>query len=119
MGYDFKIKFKVGNQNVAANALSQRPATYTLNSTTISSHNLRDLQQIIKEVTNDPQFKDIYQTLIDEGKFKPHYTIRIGVLLYKDQLVLPHQSEFVTAVHKEFHYSPIGDYAGCLKTIKE
>ncbi|MCI22068.1 disease resistance protein [Trifolium medium] len=45
------------------------------------------------------------------------YSVKDGLLYWKDWLVLPSQSQLIQTVLKENHSSPIGGHAGVTRTI--
>lgn len=110
IGYDFTIEYKPGKENMAADALS-RMLMYAWSE---PQHSF--LNQLRGEIISNEHLQSIVQKCAAGDSPDPHYTIRDGLLYWKDRLVLPSHSALIQQVLGEYHSSPIGGHAGVART---
>ncbi|GAU12540.1 hypothetical protein TSUD_182540 [Trifolium subterraneum] len=111
LGYDFVIEYKPGKENLAADALSR---VMTL---AWSEPISQIIIQIKDEIKADTYWSDIMDKCKSQGNSYLQYTLREGVLYWKNRVVIPKKSALIQQVLHEFHSSPIGGHAGFTRTL--
>ncbi|KAD5960575.1 hypothetical protein E3N88_12047 [Mikania micrantha] len=96
LGYDFDILYKPGRENRAADALSRRAE-------------LGELSQAISA--------PIWKCILQPFKFQ-HYSVKNGLLYYKDRIVIPRLSKFIPELFHEFHTTASGGHSGFYCTYR-
>lgn len=110
LGYDFKIEYKPGKDNQAADALS-RVFMFAWS----ERHSLF-LEELKTKLRGDPHIKQLMEDYANSEE-PNHYTFRKGLLYWKDKLMIPADEELVHILLFEFHSSPIGGHAGITRTM--
>ncbi|MCI00250.1 transposon TF2-1 polyprotein, partial [Trifolium medium] len=110
LGYDFKIEYKPGKDNQAADALS-RMFMFAWS----EPHSVF-LDELKAKLTVDPHLKQLIDTYTHSTE-PSQYTVREGLLYWKDRLMIPAEEEIVQKLLHEFHSSPIGGHAGITRTL--
>lgn len=110
LGYDFKIEYKPGKDNQAADALSRM---FML---AWSEPHSIFLEELRARLISDPHLKQLMETY-KQGADASHYTVREGLLYWKDRVVIPAEEEIVNKILQEYHSSPIGGHAGITRTL--
>ncbi|CAJ2641138.1 unnamed protein product [Trifolium pratense] len=110
LGYDFTIEYKPGKENMAADALSR---VMTLS---WSEPQCQFIDEIRAALKKDQNLVEIILKCIS-GKAPIQYTMKDGLLYWKQRLVIPKESDLLNKVLYEFHTSPIGGHAGITRTI--
>ena len=113
LGFDFEIKYKPGKDNRVADALSRR-----LQFAAITTVSTKIWEELDAEVAADQQLKGIVQDLLRDPNLHPGFSLRKGVLYYKERLVLPKNSSRIPMILKEFHDSAWGGHSGIFRTYK-
>jgi hypothetical protein len=110
MGYDYKIEYKKGKENRAANALSRRPATEFVRaiSTTVPLW-VNDVQA---SYVDDPKFKELEQQLHVKPDSVTHYTLTNGLIRYKGRLYIGSYSDLKNNPMHSFHSLALGGHSG-------
>ncbi|TYK22515.1 transposon Tf2-1 polyprotein isoform X1 [Cucumis melo var. makuwa] len=117
LGYSFVVVYKPGLENKAADALSRRPPDIQLNS--ISVPYLLDLETIKEEVEKDEKLKKIVANLSKEDETQTSkFTLKNGLLHYKNRLVISKASSLIPVILNTFHDSVVGGHSGFLRTYK-
>ncbi|PNX93307.1 Ty3/gypsy retrotransposon protein [Trifolium pratense] len=110
LGYDFKIEYKPGKENQAADALSRMFAL-----SWSEPHSL-----FLEELRNKLAANDHLKLLMidcQNATADKHYTVREGLLYWKDRLVIPVEEALIQRILPEYHSSPIGGHAGITRTM--
>ena len=113
MGFDFEVKYKPGQHNSVADALSRR-----LHMTAISTVQFIEWEGIEEELFADEKLKKVMQELLVQPDKHAGFELKQGKLWYKGRLVLPKTSARIPMVLKEFHDSVAGGYSGFFRTYK-
>ena len=111
MGYDFEIQYKLGKENVAADALSRVSGSQLLHMTLSQAHqgfydSLRLLWQ------SDPKLRKIISELQADPKSHPSYTFINEELRRKGKLVVGNDVNIKTHIFRWLHDSAIGGHSG-------
>ena len=112
LGYDYEKLYKPGKQNLAVDALSCVPGSPTLNALFV-------LQAQIWDEIRNPAVRDAYMEQISKmvaTRLSLPYTMRNGLVLYKNRVVIPLRSQILDQLLREFHDSPLGDHSSLLGT---
>ncbi|PNY16671.1 retrotransposon-related protein, partial [Trifolium pratense] len=110
LGYDFTIEYKPGKENIAADALSR---VMTLSWSEPKYHFIEQLKVALQ---SDHDMSNIIRKC-KSGKAPIQYSIRDGLLYWKQRLMIPKDSDLLNKILFEFHTSPIGGHAGITRTI--
>ncbi|KAJ9547856.1 LOW QUALITY PROTEIN: hypothetical protein OSB04_020399 [Centaurea solstitialis] len=117
LGYHFKVMYKPGRENSAADALSRLPEEAELMVMT-SFPVWSQLQQIQDEIRKSKELQKVLEDLQRDPNSRPGFALQNGVLLHKDRLVLASDSAVIPDILTEFHSSVIGGHLGFLRTYK-
>ena len=111
LGYDFVIQYKPGKENVAADSLSR-----CFNMAWSEPHHSW-LEELKLKVQQDEKLKDIYNqcklNALPEGSF----SIKQGILYWKDRIAVPADPAFKQQLLFECHDSVSGGHSGMARTI--
>ncbi|PNX87089.1 hypothetical protein L195_g043174, partial [Trifolium pratense] len=111
IGFDFQIEYKPGKENIPADALSRM---YML---TWSEPKNQFIQELYNVLQSDLEMLHIMKACQQQEEDYKLFTIRDGLLLWKDKLVIPNNQELINKVLAEFHTSHIGGHAGVSRTL--
>lgn len=109
--YDFKIIYRSGRQNQAADTLS-RPPDIVFNSITVCTCDWVD--ELCEDNKTHSELLKIQQDIQDDPEA---YTFREGLLFFSRCLVIPSNSFIRNQLLEEFHSSPLGGHAGVARTF--
>ena len=117
LGYSFEVVYKPGLENKIADALSRIPPTVHLNQ--LTGPKLIDIEVIKAKVAQDERLKNVMQKLreteeLEEGR----YSIKQGLLMYKDRIELSKTSKLIPTILHTYHDSVFGGHSGFLRTYK-
>jgi hypothetical protein len=121
--YSLEVHYHPGKANVVADALSRK--SYQVEEIPLSLHHTEVLaqisltsellEQIIREQKEDPEEILHIKKLLAEGH-GPHFSIdELGVMRYKDRLVVPSNEELKRKILKEAHLSKLSIHPGSNK----
>lgn len=110
LGYDFKIEYKPGKDNQAVDALSRM---FML--AWSEPHSLF-LDELRSKLQGDVHLKQLMEERQNSSEAH-QYTVRDGLLYWKDRLVIPSDDGTIQMILQEFHSSPIGGHAGITRTL--
>ena len=113
--YNLEVHYHSGKANVVADALSRK--SHQVEEIPLSLHHTEVLaqialtsellEQIIREQKEDPKEIPHIKKLLAEGR-GPHFSIdELGVVRYKDRLVVPSNEELKRKILKEAHHSKL------------
>lgn len=75
------------------------------------------LKQLKAELAKNDHLQTIVQQCLNNTVTDSNYTVKEGLLYWKNKLVLPVDSSLIQQVLQEFHASPIGGHAGITRTM--
>jgi hypothetical protein len=108
MGFDFSIEYKMGRENIVADALSRRDETVSKEEqksaelVALSSPTPNWVEVIKEEVDNDKDLQELIQRVKDGEALGP-WQHREGVLFYKDRIYLSENSSLISAILEQIH----------------
>ena len=125
MGYKFKIEYKKGSANTAADALSRREdplsdaaAARDCALLVAAAHPLPQLLDMLRrENISSPELREI-SAAIREGKAPPHLTMTDGLVYYKRKIFVGARSSARTPIMTEYHSSPSAGHPGFERTLR-
>lgn len=113
MGYNFKIEYKPGRTNAAANALSRmyEDTVASIDQSQVScfqifSQPVCELLEVLREENEtDPELSQLHQQI--KGPSPPaNYLINNGLMLYQGRFVVGANSGLKSVILREFHSTP-------------
>ena len=112
--YDFSAEYRPGVTHQAADALSRQPEIAAHLAAISSSQPVpQHVPTILKALASDKKAQRILR-LAQAGTAK--WTLREGLIYYKDRLYIPDVPHLRTALLKECHDTPTGGHLGAQKT---
>ncbi|KAJ0764722.1 putative nucleotidyltransferase, Ribonuclease H [Helianthus annuus] len=117
LGYDFDIEYKPGRENRAADALSRRADSEELFHI-VSAPVWAQGAQLISEAQADPEVQLLLQKCQSTPATCPGYSVKNGVLYYKNRLVISRNSKFLQDLFHEFHTTATGGHSGFYRTYR-
>ncbi|KAL4576939.1 hypothetical protein LXL04_013040 [Taraxacum kok-saghyz] len=117
LGYTFDICYKPGRENRAADALSRRAEEGELQ-LGVSAPIWVQGAQLLEEVRGDKDIALLIQQCLDRPTTLPKYSVRQGLLYYRNRLVISRNSKFIPGLLKEFHQSAAGGHSGYYRTYR-
>jgi hypothetical protein len=116
MGLQYKLVYKKGKDNIAADSLSRLPSENELFS--ISICRPRWLESIVEGYEKDEKAKTLLQELSIASPNKQGYTLHKGLIRFKDRIWLGNNSEAHQAILLSLHDSGVGGHSGFLGTYQ-
>ncbi|RDY04206.1 Retrovirus-related Pol polyprotein, partial [Mucuna pruriens] len=117
LGYQFDVKYKLGCDNSAADALSRRDEGVEL--ALINTSPLwADKGSLTNGVVQDPFLCRIIVEIQSGAQPKTEFTYHQGILRYKNRLAIPASSHWIPRLLEEFHGSPHGGHSGLLQPLE-
>jgi hypothetical protein len=114
MSYQYKLNYKKGTTNTAANALSWAPhPDATLNAITVAQPLW--LQNLQSSYDSNAVAQKMLSLLTLQNPFG-HFSLHQGIIKYKGVIWLGHSPELQTKSTDQLHSSPIGGHSGFLVT---
>lgn len=113
LGYDFVIEYKKGLDNGAAYALLRLPKALELN--TLSFVQGINTAVFSSQVDQDAQVSKKSPSCEGWGSPSKRILYSRGLLLYKNQLVLPPLSPTIALLPQEFHNNLVRGHHGVVK----
>lgn len=116
MGFQYKIMYKKGTDNSAADALSRKqPADADFQEAKIhavSECKPKWLEIVVEGYTKDPETKQLLTKLSITGSNSKGYHLSDGVIKYKERVWLGNHKEAHNAILLALHDSGIGGHSG-------
>lgn len=110
LGYDFKIEYKPGKDNVVADALSK---CFILQ---LSSSQCSLIDQIRESQLQDPDCKAIIIQIQSIGANTKDFYWKNNLLWKHGKLFIPDDQQLKHILLVEFHSTPMGGHSGTLRT---
>ncbi|VFQ76085.1 unnamed protein product [Cuscuta campestris] len=118
MGYKFRIEYKTGASNRAADALSRRDDDAELATlfTTYSRPLPKLLDALAAENSQDSELQQLHAA-VTAGSAKADFSVHDGLLYYRHRLVLSSVSPLRHQLLAEYHSSPMAGHQGVERTF--
>jgi transposase InsO family protein len=114
MGLQYKILYKKGVENGAADALSRRRHPEQL--LAISSVKHQWLEAVVLSYQNHSEALKLLAQLATQPGAHPHYSLVQGIIRYKGRVWLESSKAIQQQVLSAFHASPVGGHSGAPAT---
>lgn len=117
LGFDYEIIYTPGKSNVVADALSRVVETPEAVFTAISICQPLILDQLRTFYMSNPVGQTLLNKFQQLGDASGHFSIKQGILYFKDRIFVPLESGLRPALLQEFHASVIGGHSGIKGTL--
>jgi hypothetical protein len=114
MGLQYKLVYRKGKDNTAADALSMLPTENELHA--ISLCRPRWLESIVQGYIEDEQAKNLLQELSPVSPNTQGYSLNQGIIRFKDRIWLGNNKAAHDAILLSLHDSGVGGHSGFLGT---
>lgn len=81
-----------------------------------SSKVINDIKGV---AVNDQKYQSIVEKVIENSLAEPCYTIRNGLLMFDERLVIPNNTTLRRMFHRETHDTSIGGHSRCKTTLTQ
>lgn len=118
LGLNYTIEYRPGKDNRVADALSQIPGQEEMLELQLTAPLTIDKEELAEQVARDEVLQYIINVVKNGETGTEGYSVKDGLLLKDDCLVIPAKSPFIPSLMKQFHNSNVGGHEGVLKTFK-
>lgn len=108
LSYDYEIEYKKGKENKVADALSRIQQSNALTTTVIVP---QWITEVIASYSHDPKCQELESHLHIAPQPQSPYTLKAGILRYKDRLVIRAGTNLRTQLLVSFHDSAMGGHS--------
>lgn len=112
LGLQYKICYRKGSTNAAADALSRKPQQSEEEFNAISQCVPQWLMEVLQSYDTDPHATQLVATLTLNPNSKPHFSLQHGVLRYKGNIWIGNSPDLQLKIINEMHASPVGGHSG-------
>jgi hypothetical protein len=113
LGLQYRIVYKKGVDNGAADALSRRPVSESESSLfSISSGTPQWLTQVVEGYSSDAHAQQLLSELSVTGHSQGNFTLSQGILRYKGRVWLGANETMQLQVIRALHDGPMGGHSG-------
>lgn len=116
MGLQFKVVYRSGKENLAADALSRVGHLYTLQG--VSSVNHQWVQEILNSYATDSYAQHLLTRLAVTNPDNQGYCLVDGLIRHKNRIWIAANSALQTRITAAMHSSPTGGHSGVLATYQ-
>jgi hypothetical protein len=116
LGLSYRIVYKKGTDNSAADALSHRSHPTDL-CAAVSVVTPDWCTYIIAGYQSDPHAQKLITKLSAQAASVPHFTLDNGLLKFKNRIWVGHNATFQQKIIQALHSSPIGGHSGVPATV--
>lgn len=117
MGLQYKIIYKKGAENGAADALSRRNHV-DAECHIISSCSPQWLEQVVHSYQQDTRAQELMLKLAVDSQVVPHFSFKDGILRYKNRVWIGQNPALQSQIISAFHASAVGGHSGVPVTYK-
>jgi hypothetical protein len=115
LGLQYRIVYKKGVDNGAADALSRVPVAQCTAMTVCQPH---WLQEVLQSYETDPVAQELLVKLSDASGVTPHYTLQDGIIRYKGRLWIGNDVTLRRRLLEAMHASAVGGHSGVPVTCR-
>lgn len=112
LGLRYKILYRKGTENSAADSLSRLPAPITAKLSAISMCQPVWLDEVKASYANNMQAQKIIQMLTQNSDPKKRFIMREGIIYFRDRIWLAGAAQVQLKILRAFHDSSIGGHSG-------
>lgn len=113
LGYDFQIEYKLGKDNLGAEALSR---SFYLALSSIHYTLIDQLQQLQQQ---DSRCVFVINSIVVSDSQDTSFSYSNNLLYKQGKLVVPNHAEIRKLLLQEFHNSPMGGHVGSMRTYAQ
>lgn len=114
MGLQYKLVYRKGNENSAADALSRNPSANELYHISLCRPSW--LEMIVEGYLTDTQAQTLLQELSLVSPNSKGYSLHQGIIHYRDRIWLGNNTDAHQAILLSLHDSGVGGHSGFLGT---
>ncbi|CAO2191183.1 unnamed protein product [Urochloa humidicola] len=118
LGLQYKIVYKKGVDNTAADALSRRAVVETEQCAIISSASPQWLDSVVASYEQDSHAQSIIARLVLDPAAIAHFTFKDGLLRYKTRIWIGQNETLQRKLLSAFHASALGGHSGVPVTYR-
>lgn len=118
VGYSYEIIYKPGKKNVVADALSRIEEEPTIPIfAAISAPSCSITSQLQQFFAHKPAGQQMMNKLQTDYNMQLKFTMKSGLLYFKDRIFVPTKSCLIPSILEEFHSSPVGGHSSIKATL--
>ena len=118
LGLNYSIEYRPGKDNRVADALSRIPGQEEILELQLTAPLTIDREELAVQVAQDVVLQEIIKAVQEGREGTESYSVKDGLLMKDNRLIIPEKSPFIPALMRQFHDSTIGGHEGVLKTFK-
>lgn len=111
LGLQYRICYRKGTTNSAADALSRKDSPETVEVLDVSSCTPVWLQEVVEGYVQDAYSTQLISELLIDPAAKPHFSLKNGLLRYKGRIWLGTNTKLQQKIIQELHNSPLGGHS--------
>ncbi|WVZ95213.1 hypothetical protein U9M48_041007, partial [Paspalum notatum var. saurae] len=111
LGLNYKIVYKQGTENRAADALSRKPS-HTASCAAITTVSPHWLDEVLQGYTADTHAQDLIAKLLLDPTAVPSFSLSAGLLRYKGRIWIGNNPSLQTRLLQACHDSAVGGHSG-------
>jgi transposase InsO family protein len=115
LGLQYRIVYKKGVDNGAADALSRAPVAQC---TAISVSQPQWLEEVLQSYVGDQATQDLLAKMADASVPTPHYTLKDGLIRYKGRIWIGNDATLRLKLLQAMHSSAVGGHSGVPVTYR-